>query len=83
MPDGSERSYMQNVTPGPDSTRAFRDALGRFATGVCVMTTGVPAGRLIVSPDGIWMASTARARVMSSLVMGGWLIGEFVDWEIC
>lgn len=30
--------------PGPDTTRAFRDALGRFATGVTVVTAPGPVG---------------------------------------
>lgn len=31
-------------TPGPDNARAFRDALGRFGTGVTVITTLGPDG---------------------------------------
>ena len=30
--------------PDPAHTRAFREALGRFATGVCVVTTMTPSG---------------------------------------
>lgn len=29
---------MERFTPGPDTARSFRDALGRFATGVTVVT---------------------------------------------
>lgn len=35
-----ERTFI----PDTESTRAFRDALGRFATGVCVITTQGPEG---------------------------------------
>ena len=51
MPDGSERSYMQSVTPGPETTRDFRDALGRFATGVTVVTTDSEIGPLGITAN--------------------------------
>lgn len=37
--------------PGPDTTRAFRDALGQFATGVTVITTQTPDGPLGITAN--------------------------------
>ncbi len=34
----------QTFEPDPGNPRAFRDALGRFATGVCVITVAAPEG---------------------------------------
>lgn len=51
MPDGGERILMQSVTPGPDTTRAFRDALGRYATGVTVITTQSEIGPLGITAN--------------------------------
>ncbi|MCG6903737.1 MAG: flavin reductase family protein [Rhodobacter sp.] len=42
---------MQSVTPGPDTTREFRDALGRFATGVTVVTTNSEIGPLGITAN--------------------------------
>ena len=46
MHDGSERTFMQSVIPGPDTAREFRHALGRFATGVTVVTVPTANGPL-------------------------------------
>lgn len=35
---------LRSFVPGPDRQRDFRDALGRFATGVTVVTTTTPDG---------------------------------------
>jgi flavin reductase (DIM6/NTAB) family NADH-FMN oxidoreductase RutF len=43
MPDG-EIMTETTFTPDADNARAFRDALGRFATGVCVITAQGPEG---------------------------------------
>jgi flavin reductase (DIM6/NTAB) family NADH-FMN oxidoreductase RutF len=64
MPDGSERIAMQTVTPGPDTARAFRDALGRFATGVTVVTTQSDMG-----PLGITANSFASVSLDPPLVL--------------
>jgi len=64
MPDGSERITMQSVTPGPDTTREFRDALGRFATGVCVITADSDIG-----PLGITANSFASVSLDPPLVL--------------
>lgn len=43
MPDGSPAAPADFV-PGPDTARAFRDALGSFATGVTLVTIDTPEG---------------------------------------
>ena len=64
MPDGSEIRYMQSITPGPETSRAFRDALGRFATGVTVVTTDSEIG-----PLGITANSFAAVSLDPPLVL--------------
>ncbi|MDE4172769.1 flavin reductase family protein [Phaeobacter sp. PT47_59] len=43
MPD---TTLTPGFTPGPETQRAYRDALGCFATGVTVITTGTEQGPL-------------------------------------
>jgi flavin reductase (DIM6/NTAB) family NADH-FMN oxidoreductase RutF len=44
--DGSGGVMAQTFVPGPETARAFRDALGRFATGVTVVTCATADGPL-------------------------------------
>jgi len=53
-----------SITPGSDNARAFRDALGRFATGVCVITTQSEIG-----PLGITANSFASVSLDPPLVL--------------
>lgn len=63
MPDGgSER--MQGMVPGPENQRDFRDALGRFVTGVTVVTTEAGIG-----PLGITANSFASVSLDPPLVL--------------
>ena len=55
---------MTEFTPGPDTARAFRTALGRFATGVTVVTTCAD-GR----PVGITANSFASVSLDPALVL--------------
>lgn len=55
---------MESFTPGPDNARALRDALGRFATGVTVVTARGPAG-----PVGITANSFAGVSLDPPLVL--------------
>lgn len=50
--------------PGPETRRAFRDALGAFATGVTVVTTDTPEG-----PVGITANSFASVSLDPPLVL--------------
>jgi flavin reductase (DIM6/NTAB) family NADH-FMN oxidoreductase RutF len=45
MPDGAQMTET-TFTPDAANARAFRDALGRFATGVCVITANGPDGHM-------------------------------------
>ena len=55
---------MDIFTPGPDTARAFRDALGRFATGVTVVTARDAEG-----PVGITANSFASVSLDPALVL--------------
>lgn len=66
MPDTS-------FVPGPDTTRAYRDALGCFGTGVTVVTTGTDTGPLAITANSftsvsldpplvLWCAAKASPR---------------------
>ncbi len=61
---------MQSQSPGPDQSRALRDAFGRFATGVTVITTATPEG-----PLGITANSFASLSLDPPLVL--WSPGKF------
>ena len=43
--------------PGPDTARAFRDALGCFATGVTVVTTATEEGPLAITANSFTSVS--------------------------
>jgi flavin reductase (DIM6/NTAB) family NADH-FMN oxidoreductase RutF len=60
----------QSFTPDPAHQRDFRDALGRFATGVTVVTTRTAEG-----PVGITANSFAALSLEPALVM--WAPGRF------
>lgn len=65
MDGGLERmEAMQSFTPGPDTARALRDAMGRFATGVTVVTAVGPEG-----PVGITANSFASVSLDPALVL--------------
>ena len=51
MADGGAFIPMTSFTPSKDTERAFRDALGRFATGVTVVTTATPQGPLGITAN--------------------------------
>lgn len=61
--DGDWRPAMQTIDPAEDS-RAFRDALGSFATGVCVVTAPSSDG-----PVGITASSFASVSLDPPLVL--------------
>lgn len=65
MPDGSY-SPMRPFTPSPDTARDFRDALGRFATGVTVITTQTADGPLGITANSFASVSLDPALVLWS-----------------
>lgn len=64
MADGGAFQGMTSFTPSADTQREFRDALGRFATGVTVVTT--PTGH---GPLGITANSFASVSLDPPLVL--------------
>ncbi len=64
MPDGGIVPLTNNFTPGPDTTREFRNALGKFATGVTVVTCESDEG-----PVGITANSFASVSLEPPLVL--------------
>jgi flavin reductase (DIM6/NTAB) family NADH-FMN oxidoreductase RutF len=64
-----ESDRAMHFVPGPDRKREFRDALGRFATGVTVVTTVCPDG-----PVGITANSFASVSLDPPIVL--WSIGR-------
>jgi len=55
---------IRTIVPGPDTERDFRNALGRFTTGVTVVTTTTDSG-----PIGITVNSFASVSMDPALVM--------------
>lgn len=64
MADGGLTHTMESFTPGPDTAKTFRNALGRFATGVTVVTARTPQG-----PIGITANSFASVSLDPPLVL--------------
>lgn len=57
---------MTTFVPGPENQRAFRDALGRFATGVTVITTAVDGAPLGITANSFASLSLAPPLVLWS-----------------
>jgi flavin reductase (DIM6/NTAB) family NADH-FMN oxidoreductase RutF len=66
MADGSPQEQRFSCAPGPESTREFRDALGRFATGVTVVTTASEIGPLGITANSFASVSLDPALVLWS-----------------
>lgn len=49
--DGGMSMNHETFEPGPDNARAFRDALGRFATGVTIVTTQTEDGPIAITAN--------------------------------
>jgi flavin reductase (DIM6/NTAB) family NADH-FMN oxidoreductase RutF len=65
MADGAlTMADMQHTVPGPDTQRDFRNALGRFTTGVTVVTAPTENG-----PVGITVNSFASVSLDPPLIM--------------
>lgn len=51
MADGGSERPMTRITPGPDTERDFRTALGRFATGITLVTCQSEIGPLGITAN--------------------------------
>lgn len=65
----SDKLASRRFVPGPERSRGFRDALGRFATGITVVTTMTPQG-----PQAITANSFAAVSLEPPIVL--WSIGR-------
>jgi flavin reductase (DIM6/NTAB) family NADH-FMN oxidoreductase RutF len=65
-PDPSARSPMSDTTfiPGPETSRAYRTALGRFGTGITVVTTRSEAGPMAMTANSFASVSLEPALVL-------------------
>jgi flavin reductase (DIM6/NTAB) family NADH-FMN oxidoreductase RutF len=55
---------MDHFSPGPETARAFRDALGRYATGVTVVTAIGPEGPVAITANSFTAVSLDPALVL-------------------
>ena len=62
-----ESEGAMHFVPGPDRRREFRDALGRFATGVTVVTTSTPAGPVGITANSFASVSLDPPTVLWSI----------------
>jgi flavin reductase (DIM6/NTAB) family NADH-FMN oxidoreductase RutF len=67
------------ITPSSDNARAFRDALGAFATGVTVVTTTGDIGHVGITVNSFSSVSMNPALVMWSVAKGSKRHHSFAD----
>lgn len=67
------------ITPSSENARAFRDALGAFATGVTVVTTKGDIGHVGITVNSFSSISLNPALVMWSVAKGSKRYGSFTD----
>jgi flavin reductase (DIM6/NTAB) family NADH-FMN oxidoreductase RutF len=80
MADGSmHMTQMRAFAPGPASHRAFRDALGRFATGVTIVTARTPDGLIGMTANSFASVSMDPPLVMWCPAKSSHRYGPFVD----
>lgn len=66
-------------SPGADNARAFRDCLGCFGTGVCVITTATDLGPLAVTANSFSAVSLDPPLVLWSIATTSKRHAAFVD----
>jgi flavin reductase (DIM6/NTAB) family NADH-FMN oxidoreductase RutF len=88
--DGSGGVMAETFVPGPETARAFRDALGRFATGVTVVTCTTPEGPLGITANSfaslsldpplvLWSPAKASRRFAPFVAAGHYAIHVLSD----
>ncbi|MEM6634390.1 MAG: flavin reductase family protein [Pseudomonadota bacterium] len=70
---------MAEFRPGADSARAFRDALGRYATGVTVVTCATPDGPLGITANSFASVSLDPPLVLWSPAKASRRFGPFAE----
>ena len=73
------QTHMTTFVPGPDTARAFRDALGRFATGVTIVTCETEDGPLAIAANSFSSLSLDPPLVLWSPAKGSRRFQPFVD----
>lgn len=81
MKDESAQTMTTRFRPGPDQTRALRNAFGSFATGVTVVTTTTPAGPVGMTANSFSSVSLDPALVLWSIDKGSDRFDVFVRAE--
>ena len=71
----------QTFVPGPDTMRAFRSALGRFATGVTVVTTQTDDGPLGITANSFSSVSLHPPLVLWSPAKSSRRFAPFTEAE--
>lgn len=79
MADGS--GMTQGFSPGPETARAFRDALGHFATGVTLITIAGPEGPMGFVANSFSSLSLDPPLVLWSLARSSRRFGHFAEAE--
>lgn len=69
----------EKTLPGPDAERAFRSALGAFATGVTVITTEGEIGQIGITANSFSSVSLDPALVLWSVAKGSRRHSAFTD----
>ena len=75
------RHETQSFVPGPETERAFRDALGQFATGVTVITTDTDAGPLAITANSFASLSLDPPLVLWSPARASKRFAAFTECE--
>ncbi len=77
MPDGGAFPPMTSFTPSKETEREFRDALGRFATGVTVVTCATDRGPLGITANSFASVSLDPPLVLWSPARASRRFGAF------
>lgn len=72
---------LRSFVPGPEKRREFRDALGRFATGVTVVTTMTPEGPVGITANSFASVSLDPPIVLWSVARHSRRFAAFADCE--
>ncbi|ETX15297.1 flavin oxidoreductase [Roseivivax halodurans JCM 10272] len=79
MDGGMSMAEQQTFEPGPDNQRDFRDALGRFATGVTIVTTQTQDGPIAIAANSFASLSMEPPLVLWSPAKASKRFGYFAD----
>ena len=79
MADGSTDRAGAEFAPGPDMARALRDTLGRFATGVTVITCQTAQGPIGITANSFTSVSLDPALVLWSVARSSSRFAAFAE----